>query len=410
MNTRRRIFQVHCPSCLSEFPIDSAKLPEAGVAAICSACLRVFPVHHPPEEAESAPPAEWESAAQGATALVADEFSGSDEGEIGVEAEEEGASSVGEGEVVVEAEVETTFEVAPDEPEVEAAPFVAEREFEEDGDPGVFIDPFFTEDESLSIEDDGGDSSGFEVFPAIEPVENGVLEVDISAVHLDTYPTESDFSALGIETPPLEVEVSGLDKEDLATEPALLDGSDAAAGVSSEDLSSESDDAGEGDGVGADILPTESPVPEEESPTIGTEIPVPEPEAPMVESTPPRTPAFEDLSSFTNEVLAEDDSETASPSVDRARPAPEKVERFGRRDPHERARHLARVLVSDIIAYYPVRYQESLSRRTLQEDFADEIQKSYREYVDQVGIEMAESTPYFVDALNHVLGRGEKFF
>jgi hypothetical protein len=142
---------------------------------------------------------------------------------------------------------------------------------------------------------------------------------------------------------------------------------------------------------------------------IDVEIESPSPE---VEEEAPGAaePGIEDLSSFTNEVLAEASAAPEAPQVERAPPTPERVERFGRRDPHERARHLARVLVSDIIAYYPVRYQESLARRTLQEDFADEIQKSYREYVDQVGLEIAESTPYFVDALNHVLGRGEKFF
>jgi len=81
--------------------------------------------------------------------------------------------------------------------------------------------------------------------------------------------------------------------------------------------------------------------------------------------------------------------------------------RFGRRDPHERARHLARVLVSDIIAYYPERYRESFERGTLQDDFRDEVEKSRKEYVDQVGSELANSTDYFQDALNHVLGQGK---
>jgi hypothetical protein len=68
------------------------------------------------------------------------------------------------------------------------------------------------------------------------------------------------------------------------------------------------------------------------------------------------------------------------------------------------------VLVSDIIAYYPVRYQEALSRGSLKEDFDNEIKKSWREYVDQVGSEMAESTPYFTEALNEVLARGAQIF
>jgi len=86
------------------------------------------------------------------------------------------------------------------------------------------------------------------------------------------------------------------------------------------------------------------------------------------------------------------------------------AERFGRREPHERARHLARVLVSDIIAYYPVKYRESFDRGTLQEDFRSEVERSWKEYVDQVGREMAERTSYFTDALNQVLGKGKHRF
>jgi predicted Zn finger-like uncharacterized protein len=86
------------------------------------------------------------------------------------------------------------------------------------------------------------------------------------------------------------------------------------------------------------------------------------------------------------------------------------AERFGHRDPRERARHLARVLVSDIIAYYPVKYRESVDRGTLQEDFRSEVDRSWKEYVDQVGLEMAEGTPFFRDALNQVLGKGKIIF
>jgi hypothetical protein len=86
------------------------------------------------------------------------------------------------------------------------------------------------------------------------------------------------------------------------------------------------------------------------------------------------------------------------------------AERFGHRDPHERARHLARVLVSDIIAYYPVKYRESFDRGTLQEDFKAEVERSWKEFVDQVGAELARETTYFRDALTQVLGKGKHHF
>ena len=83
---------------------------------------------------------------------------------------------------------------------------------------------------------------------------------------------------------------------------------------------------------------------------------------------------------------------------------------FGKRDPNERAARLARVLVSDMIAYHPDRHRRSLEEGTLKEEFDDEIQKSWNEYVDQVGQELAETTPYFRDALNQVLARGQELF
>lgn len=86
------------------------------------------------------------------------------------------------------------------------------------------------------------------------------------------------------------------------------------------------------------------------------------------------------------------------------------VNPFARRDPHDRARRLARVLASDIVSYYGQRYTRALEAGTLKEEFREEVQKSWSEYVDQVGLEMAESTPYFQEALNQVLAKGEQLF
>jgi len=83
---------------------------------------------------------------------------------------------------------------------------------------------------------------------------------------------------------------------------------------------------------------------------------------------------------------------------------------FGKRDPNERAARLARVLVSDMIAYHPDRHRRSLAEGTLPQEFDDEIQKSWSEYVEQVGKDLAETTPYFRDALNQVLAQGADVF
>jgi predicted Zn finger-like uncharacterized protein len=125
-------------------------------------------------------------------------------------------------------------------------------------------------------------------------------------------------------------------------------------------------------------------------------------------ATPPEA-AFEDLSSFTAEVMAEEEDDDGGAAVSRSSLSLG-ADRFGKRDPHERARRLARVLVSDVLVYYPAKFQESSSRGTVKEDFQDEVRKCWKEYVDQVGLELAESTPYFEEALNEILGKGERVF
>ncbi len=83
---------------------------------------------------------------------------------------------------------------------------------------------------------------------------------------------------------------------------------------------------------------------------------------------------------------------------------------FLRSDPMTRAKRLARALVSDMVAYQPQKRVEGLSNGTLKQLFRDEIRKSYDEYVEQVGRDVAESTAFFQDALNEVLAEGNRVF
>ena len=134
-----------------------------------------------------------------------------------------------------------------------------------------------------------------------------------------------------------------------------------------------------------------------------------EPEETVTAAERPST--FEDLSSLASDALSypneEPDSAAGGPVTGALYMG---ASRFGARDPHDRARRLARVLVSDIIAYYPGRYRESLSQGTLKEDFEAEVAKSRKEYLDQVGSELAESAPYFNEALNEILAKGGDVF
>jgi predicted Zn finger-like uncharacterized protein len=86
--------------------------------------------------------------------------------------------------------------------------------------------------------------------------------------------------------------------------------------------------------------------------------------------------------------------------------------RFGKRDPTDKAKRLARVLVSDMIMYNAERHRNALENDTLAADFEDEIEKSWKEYREQVGADVAdgEGTQFWRDALNDILAKGEKVF
>jgi len=71
---------------------------------------------------------------------------------------------------------------------------------------------------------------------------------------------------------------------------------------------------------------------------------------------------------------------------------------------------LARALISDLVTYFPDRRDEGLRNGTLRELFREEIKKSYEEFVDQVGKEFADSTTHFQEAVNDILGGGQKLF
>ena len=67
-------------------------------------------------------------------------------------------------------------------------------------------------------------------------------------------------------------------------------------------------------------------------------------------------------------------------------------------------------LISDLAAYYPDRQEKGLREGRLKELFQEELRKSWQEYVEQVGLEVAKSTPHFRDALNEILAKGKRVF
>lgn len=86
------------------------------------------------------------------------------------------------------------------------------------------------------------------------------------------------------------------------------------------------------------------------------------------------------------------------------------VNPFLSNDPNLKARRLARALVSDMIAYLPDKREQGLRDGNLKALFKEEIKKSYEEYVDQIGKDLADSTTHFQEALNDLLAGGQKMF
>jgi len=76
----------------------------------------------------------------------------------------------------------------------------------------------------------------------------------------------------------------------------------------------------------------------------------------------------------------------------------------------DRAKRLARVLVSDILIYNREKRDESLANGTLMTVLGDEIKKSWELYKEKVGSDVAGSNNYFKEALNEILADGQEVF
>lgn len=127
------------------------------------------------------------------------------------------------------------------------------------------------------------------------------------------------------------------------------------------------------------------------------------PEAPAPSVTPPPVPVIPPRPSGSNTAVPP----AGAPADGVARRV---INPFLANDPNQKAKRLARALVSDMVAYLPQKREEGLKNGTLKTLFREEIKKSYEEYVDQIGKEFADSTTHFQDALNEILAGGKKMF
>jgi predicted Zn finger-like uncharacterized protein len=80
------------------------------------------------------------------------------------------------------------------------------------------------------------------------------------------------------------------------------------------------------------------------------------------------------------------------------------------RSKDDRAKRLARVLVSDILCYNQEKRDQALEDGTLMTVLGEEIKKSWELYKEKVGADKANSTNYFKEALNEILADGQEVF
>ncbi|MEK9504127.1 zinc-ribbon domain-containing protein [Gaopeijia maritima] len=385
------IISVECPACHTSFPVDPRKVPEGGVKVRCSVCAGIFfvekPEMRPPEPlveagaaVEDPPQPEAPDEDPWADEPVAE---ASDEEAGWPEAEVDAAPPAAEAEPAPPSSTNWDEAVADMPAEVAEAP--GDANFHSDGIDDLDLP------ETDRVDPWSGSEWEDEVATAPDPWTGGV-ELD--------GPAEPEPAAEVVPEPMEEASADrgwviehthsdGMQPVDGPME--RLDTVEEETRVAAEDLTEAF-----GDELETSDDWTESAVP-------------PAAEAPVAEAiAAPRMPAPD----VAPPAPDPDPEPMESPAPEPASVVPPRPQgfQFGRRDPHDKAKRLARVLVSDIITYNPDRHQVALERNSLHADFEDEIKKSWAEYVEQVGSEIAESTPYWFDALNEILARGEKVF
>lgn len=114
------------------------------------------------------------------------------------------------------------------------------------------------------------------------------------------------------------------------------------------------------------------------------------------------------------ETVSAMDAVSAPPQAPAEAPAPEPEgktkKKKGGRSKEDRAKRLARVLVSDILWYNREKRDGALEDGTLMTTLGEEIKKSWELYKEKIGPDLANSTNFFKEALNEILAEGQEVF
>jgi predicted Zn finger-like uncharacterized protein len=94
------------------------------------------------------------------------------------------------------------------------------------------------------------------------------------------------------------------------------------------------------------------------------------------------------------------------------KPAPQPQVEMSEEDKkwHERARRLAKALASDLVLYNQEKVEQGLRDGTLAQLLGAEIRRSWEYYCQQIPKHIVESTDYFREQLNKIVGKGKEIF
>jgi predicted Zn finger-like uncharacterized protein len=76
----------------------------------------------------------------------------------------------------------------------------------------------------------------------------------------------------------------------------------------------------------------------------------------------------------------------------------------------ERARRLAKALASDLVLYNQDKVEQGLQEGTLAQLLGSEIRRSWEYYCQQIPKHIVESTDFFKEQLNKIVGKGKEIF
>ena len=151
-------------------------------------------------------------------------------------------------------------------------------------------------------------------------------------------------------------------------------------------------------------------VAEEETPRVTSDEQATGKTAPETEVTTPPPPQMERPPSLQVSEKADLERKAVEESVERKVHLSEEGMSEEDKKWHARARRLAKALASDLVLYNKARVEQGLREGTIAQLLGPEIRRSWEYYCQQIPKHIVESTDYFKEQLNTIVGRGKKIF